>query len=90
MASSSPTAAPRVTKRHRGEDSPSQEKYSFIGKDLTSQSKQIVMNVVEHFKTKQRKARVIQMLLKEHIEQLVRHDISWNCILTGLLVKVFQ
>ena len=28
------------------------------------------------------------MLLKEHTEQLVRHDILWNCILAGLLVKV--
>ena len=49
MASSSSTAIPRVTKRRRGEDSPSQEKYSFTGKRLTSQSKRIVMNVVEYF-----------------------------------------
>ena len=57
MASSSSTATPRVTKRRREEDSPSQEKYSFTGKRLTSQSKRIVMNVVEYFTNEAKKSK---------------------------------
>ena len=56
MALLSSTATSRV-KRDRGEDSHAQEKYSFTGKPLTSQSKHIVMNVVEYFKNEAKKSK---------------------------------
>ena len=52
MASSDCRAASQANKQLRGAQSsslPSQEKYCFTGKRLTSQTKHVVMNVKEYF-----------------------------------------
>ena len=60
MASSDSSATTRATKRSRRGGSsplPLQEKYSFKGKRLTSQTKRVLMNVVEYFENEAKKSK---------------------------------
>ena len=60
MASSDSSATTRATKRSRRGGSsplPLQEKYSFKGKRLASQTKRVLMNVVEYFENEVKKSK---------------------------------
>ena len=47
----------RANKRSRRGESSSHEKHSFQGKRLTSQTKRVVMNMVEYFKREAKKSK---------------------------------
>ena len=55
MVSSSSAATSRADKCHREDESSSQDKYTFQGKCLTSQTKHVLMNVVKYFKKEAKK-----------------------------------
>ena len=57
MASSDFRATLRANKRSRGSESSSRERYSFKGKRLASQTKYIVMNVMEYFEREAKKSK---------------------------------
>ena len=57
MASTSYTATSRANKCFREDKSSSQDKYTFTRKRPTSQTKRMLMNVVEYFKKEVKKSK---------------------------------
>ena len=75
MALLSSTATSRANKRCREDESTSQDKYTFQGKHLNSQTKHLLMNVVEYFKKEAKKSK---MFLKEYQKQPVRQSVLFK------------
>ena len=57
MASLSSAATSRANKLRREGESTSQDKYTFQGKRLNSQTKHLLMNVVEYFEKEAKKSK---------------------------------
>ena len=84
MASSSYRAISAANKRPRGSKSfsllPQENLYSFCGKRLTSQSKKIMMNVMEYFKNEAKKSRGHPNVVEKVCKQPVRHFVFKYCM----------
>ena len=57
MASSSSTVTSRANKCRREDESSTQDKYTFQGKLLSSQTKHVLMNMVEYIKKEAKKSK---------------------------------